>query len=86
MSIHSLFQTVAIYGTQQNQILKQTTYLFLKALIIGILVNVSLQHVGLESVSPEEKNGTQLEQLEQRQPLKQIPVNPLPDISQFGSP
>jgi hypothetical protein len=85
MSIHSLFQAVATYGIQQNQILKQTTYLFLKALIIGLLVNLSLQHVGLDSVSPE-RNGIQFELLEQRQPLKQAPATPLPDIYQFDSP
>jgi len=85
MSVHTLFQTVAIYRIQQSQMLKQTTYLFLKALIIGILVNVALQYVDLGSVSPE-KNRIQFEHLEQRQSLKQPPVSTPSGFPKFISP
>ncbi len=50
---------------------KKTIKLFIKALVIGVLVNIGIQKIPLEPVSTSETNS----QYEQMQPLKQSPVN-----------
>jgi hypothetical protein len=51
--------------------LKQTIHLFVKALIIGILVNMSLQQIAGASSQPDEKQALHYEQ----QSLKKVPVS-----------
>ena len=51
--------------------LKSTIQLFIKALIIGVLVNLSLQHVAGTPLQADEKPGPHYEQM-----LEQAPANP----------
>ncbi|MBN1993868.1 MAG: hypothetical protein JW953_14305 [Anaerolineae bacterium] len=52
-----------------ERILKSTIQLFIKAFIIGVLVNLSLQHVAGQSLQADESPGTTYRQ----EILKQAP-------------
>jgi hypothetical protein len=51
--------------------LKQTIHLFIKALVIGVLINTSLQQVAGAPLQPDEKQALHHEQ----QSLKKVPVS-----------
>jgi hypothetical protein len=51
--------------------LKQTIHLFIKALIIGVLLNMSLQQVAGAPLQSDEKQALHHEQ----QPLKKVPAS-----------
>jgi hypothetical protein len=60
--------------------LKPTIQLFIKALIIGVLVNLSLQHVASTPLQADEKPALHYEQL-----LKQTPTDPNLHFSDQGN-
>ncbi|MEW5956726.1 MAG: hypothetical protein AB1801_03305 [Chloroflexota bacterium] len=72
MTVQTLFQTVFTYKPQQSAMFNRAVQLFIKALIIGILVNMSLRYATL-APDASDKNASQYEHLEQRQSLEQSP-------------
>ena len=80
MSVQTFFQTVSIYRTRQSEMLKQTFQLFLKALIIGILINIGLQYAAIDSKTNENVS-SQHEDQEQRHSLEQLPLETIPNLS-----
>jgi hypothetical protein len=64
-------------GENSDKMLKQTTQLIIKALIIGLLVNAGLQLVPITSSLPD-KNTVQIKN---QQPLKKSSVEATPDFS-----
>jgi len=67
MTVHMLLQTVFTASSQHSEMLRQTVNLFFKALIIGLLLNIGLQHMPAGS----ENALRPPERLEQRQALEQ---------------